>query len=171
MQQMQPSALSAPRLRWHTRWAPRWAAFLLSAVATASIAFWALKWPLPQAHADSSQLSLAGSQIGPVNPMAAARLMGAGQSNSSADAAPARSVQTVNAASRMHLAGVASTPRGMGMALIAIDGKPARPFAVGSLVDGGLRLLAVTSTQTSLGPAADAPATLVLQLPQRKSGP
>jgi general secretion pathway protein C len=174
MQQMQPRTSLAPRQGWSQRWLPRLAAFVLSAVATASIAFWALKWPLSQPRTDTSQLSLPGSQIGSANPQASGRLMGALQPNLPGDAPPTRSMQAVNAASRLHLAGVVSTHREAGMALIAIDGKPARPFAVGTVVDGNLRLLGVTRTQASLGPALDAPASLVLQLPQQpgqKPGP
>jgi general secretion pathway protein C len=51
------------------------------------------------------------------------------------------------------------------MALIAVDGKPARPFRVGATIDEGLVLQAVEGRRARLGPGVDAPSTLTLELP------
>jgi general secretion pathway protein C len=51
-----------------------------------------------------------------------------------------------------------------GIALIAIDDKPARPFIAGSRIDERLVLKTVSQRSASLGPA-DGPATVVLEIP------
>jgi general secretion pathway protein C len=69
-------------------------------------------------------------------------------------------------ASRFRLIGVmspkttAQTPprnaergRGQGIALIAVDGKPPRPYRVGAALDDALVLLSVTPRSASIGPA------------------
>lgn len=53
---------------------------------------------------------------------------------------------------------------GHGYALIAVDGKPARAFAVGASVDSGLVLQAVSLRSASIGPAQGTTA-LQLELP------
>lgn len=52
----------------------------------------------------------------------------------------------------------------IGYALIAVDGKPARPFAVGATVDSGLVLQSVSLRTAAIGPAEGAPA-LRLEMP------
>lgn len=51
-----------------------------------------------------------------------------------------------------------------GYALIAVDGKPARAFAVGSSLDAGLVLQSVSLRTASIGPAEGAPA-VKLEMP------
>ena len=54
---------------------------------------------------------------------------------------------------------------GAGAALIAVDGRPPKPFAVGSAVEAGLVLQSVEGRRARLGPAPGAPAALTLELP------
>jgi len=58
---------------------------------------------------------------------------------------------------------VAGTP-GPGYALIAVDGKPARAYAVGATLDSGLVLQAVSLRSASIGPAQGA-TSVKLELP------
>jgi general secretion pathway protein C len=51
-----------------------------------------------------------------------------------------------------------------GVALIAVDGKPAKPFAVGARLDPELVLQSVSLRTASLGPASGAP-TVKLEMP------
>jgi general secretion pathway protein C len=51
-----------------------------------------------------------------------------------------------------------------GYALIAVDGKPARPFAVGAALDSGLVLQAVSLRTASIGPV-DGAAAVKLEMP------
>lgn len=53
---------------------------------------------------------------------------------------------------------------GSGFALIAVDGKPPRAFAVGATLDSGLVLQAVSLRTASIGPAQGAP-SVKLELP------
>ena len=70
-------------------------------------------------------------------------------------------------ASRFKLLGVAAPRRGgdrNGLALIAVDGKPARSFAVGAAVDGEMLLQSVHARGAQLG-ARGAAAQVTLELP------
>ena len=76
----------------------------------------------------------------------------------------------VVAESRFRLVGVVA-PRGgqangraSGLALISVDGKPARTVAVGREVEPGLRLLSVSQRQADLGAGGSAP-RIALTLP------
>lgn len=66
---------------------------------------------------------------------------------------------------RFKLIGLVRGAGGPDVALIAIDGQPARAWRVGTEVDEGLRLLAVEPRQARLGPAGG-PASLTLSLPE-----
>ena len=70
------------------------------------------------------------------------------------------------ASSRFHLLGVVAPKAagGPGVALIAVEDKPARAFRVGAVVDGDLVLQAVQARGIELGPRGGAPA-MRLELP------
>ena len=71
-------------------------------------------------------------------------------------------------ASRFALIGVlAGRSSGGGAALIAVDGKPAKPFRVGTAVDEGLVLQSLDPRQARLGASVDGPATLTLDMPAK----
>jgi general secretion pathway protein C len=144
--------------------AARWFAFVIWAAVAASVVAWGLQLasspqPVP-AHtvpvADSGArrgdlLQLLGREAAPVR---------------AAAAAPTATSQS----SRFRLLGVVA-PRGdpeseAGLALIAVDGKPARPVRVGGNVEEGLLLLGVHRRGASLGPQEGAP-TVTLELPER----
>ena len=67
--------------------------------------------------------------------------------------------------SRMTLVGVVADAHSAGVALIAVDGKPAKPFRVGATVDGSLVLQSVGARKATLGADRDAVAPVVLELP------
>jgi general secretion pathway protein C len=71
-------------------------------------------------------------------------------------------------ASRFQLLGVMAGESSQGAALIAVDGKVAKPFRVGSLVVDGLVVQSAQGRRVSLGAAMDGPSTLVLELPAKK---
>ena len=73
------------------------------------------------------------------------------------------------ASSRFKLIGVmapkvSQAASGYGLALIAVDGKPARAYAVGSLLDSDLVLQSVSMRSASLGPA-QGNRSVLLELP------
>ena len=77
------------------------------------------------------------------------------------------------ASSRFKLIGVMA-PRnpvvqaepGQGVALIAVDGKPAKPYAVGARLDSDIVLQSVGLRTASLGPAQGGRSSVVLELPK-----
>jgi general secretion pathway protein C len=141
-----------------SRWAVRGANFLLWALVALSAAFWGLRLAAnPSGGATAAPLPRAAA---PADPALVARLLGA-SAQSAAAAAPVASL-----ASRLALVGVVDGGAQRGAALIAVDGKPARPFRVGSQVDEGLWLRSVQGRQAALAASANGPAVLTLELPQ-----
>ena len=63
------------------------------------------------------------------------------------------------------LAVLAGTASGGGAALIAVDGKPPKPFRVGASVDDGLVLQSLNRREARLGPAPTGDSTLTLVVP------
>ncbi len=57
-----------------------------------------------------------------------------------------------------------AAPSGGGVALIAVDGKPARPYRIGAALDDGLVLQALGRRSASIGPPGGA-ASMLLELP------
>jgi general secretion pathway protein C len=138
----------------------RWMAFTVWAAVAASAVFWGLKFfaqaaPAP-AHAGvtAPTMALKGDLT---------RLLGVDPPPKAIDAAP-----VVAESARFQLVGVVS-PRGaaapgQGVALIAVDGKPARAYKVGAVVDGSQVLQAVQARGASLGPRGGATA-ISLEIP------
>ncbi|WP_298932893.1 type II secretion system protein N [uncultured Ramlibacter sp.] len=137
-------------------WVVRGASFLLWALVAGSAVFWALRLAAsPSGGAVAAPLPRA---VAPADAALVARLLGA-SAQSAATAAPVASL-----ASRFALVGVVAGAQ-RGAALIAVDGKPARPFRVGSQIDEGLWLLSVQGQQAALAASANGPAVLTLELP------
>lgn len=136
----------------------RLAAFVTWALVAASAVYWGLKLFVTPLGAPSHATTVAAAPLrGDLS-----RVFGAPPADEPAAAAPAPAV-----ASRFQLIGVAAPREGQagpGVALIAIDGKPARPYRVGALVDGDWHLQAIRSRGISLGPSGGA-AALSLELP------
>jgi general secretion pathway protein C len=141
----------------------RIAAFVIWAAVAASVVFWAMRlWvqgaPVP---ANTTVVSTASAFNGDLG-----RVLGV-------DAAPAEVPATAEAPrapadARFRLIGVVA-PRPaaastQGLALIAMDGKPAKAYRVGTEVDGDLVLQAVHARGASLGPRGQA-AVVDLTLP------
>ncbi len=127
------------------------------ALAAASVAYWGLRLSGPGAGP-------AVPTVAPTPPVpdaqALARLLGAVRTQ-----APV----VAPASSRFTLVGVlAGRESGGGAALIAVDGKPPRPYRVGAALDGGLVLQSLGPRQARLGASMDGPAALTLEMPQRK---
>ena len=130
-------------------------------VSTVPLAFSAVTWGLRwSATGESpSYASVATQALPEVDVSAAARSLGAASAPTAA--APAL-------ASRFQLQGVMSGASGAGIALMTVDGKPAKPFRVGAVVADGLVLQSADGRRISLGAAVDGPQALVLELPAKK---
>lgn len=140
------------------KWWARSFTGLIWAVAAASVVAWGLRLSAVSA---STRLPAPAPLPGDITPDASAlaRVLGA------VAAAPDAVVQA-GAASRYALVGVVAARSQQGAALIAVDGKPPRPYRVGGKVDDGLVLQAVEPRRARLGPDTGAPASLTLELPQ-----
>ncbi len=140
-------------------WWPRLATFVLSLLAAGSVVYWGLKL-----SASSRPVAVQPAQAaGPAaaDPGALARLLGGG-AQPAATAAPVAS-----ASSRFALTGIVTEGTHAGAALIAVDGKPAKPFRVGARVDDNLVLQSVAPRSVNLGAQADGPASITLELPRK----
>lgn len=82
-------------------------------------------------------------------------------------AAPAQSTSG-SVASRFVLVGVMDGGPAQGVALISVDGKPAKPYRVGQSVSENLVVVATGPKKAELGPQVGASSTLVLDLPVKK---
>lgn len=130
---------------------------LIWAAVLAAAAYWGLRLftratPVP----DNAVVALAAAPSG----ASLVRLLGTPPPQPVVEAAP------VVADSRFRLLGVVAPRAGQssGLALISVDGKPARAVAVGREIEPGLRLLTVGQRQAELGAARGTPG-ITLALP------
>jgi general secretion pathway protein C len=121
-----------------TRWTSLAASFLSAAVLCGVIAYWAMILSAPRiAIAPAGSLIDRGapSDLGP-----AQRLFGQIAGAAAASATAATNITVIGI--------VASTRNGS--AILAIDGKPARPVGVGEELEPGLKLTSVSATEVVL---------------------
>ena len=128
-----------------------WGAVAFSAVT------WGLRWSATGTN--PSNTTAAAQALPEVDVSAAARSLGA---------APVQAAAAPTLASRFQLQGVMSGGPNAGAALIAVDGKPAKPFRVGAVVADGLVLQSAEGRRISLGASMDGAQTLLLELPAKK---
>ncbi|MEI8170521.1 MAG: type II secretion system protein N [Rhodoferax sp.] len=136
-------------------WGLRAVTFVLAALAAASATFWGLKWNATAPAQPSAALAFA--EAPQADPQVVARLLGGGRTA----AAPVEA-----AANRFKLIGVVADLAKGGYALIAIDGKPAKPYRVGAQLDDALVLQSVSARSAALATSVDAPASVLLELPK-----
>jgi general secretion pathway protein C len=96
-----------------------------------------------------------------VDSKAVAKLLGATDNAAAKPTNPPASTKFV-------LFGLANSAGGKGIALIALDGKPAKPYRVGSLVADDLVLKSISKTGVMLATSLKAPDGVTLELPERK---
>ena len=128
-----------------------WGAVAFSAVT------WGLRWSATGAA--PSNATTAAQALPEVDVSAAARSLGA---------APVQAAAAPTLASRFQLQGVMAGGPDVGAALIAVDGKPAKPYRVGAVVADGMVLQSAQGRRVTLGAAIDGPQALVLELPAKK---
>jgi general secretion pathway protein C len=140
---------------FQNRWAVRSATFLLWVLVAASAAYWVLKLsrPSPVVVAPVTPPAV------PIDPAAVARLLG----YTPVEAPGA--VVAASLASRFTLTGVVASRSRAGAALIAVDGRPPRPFRVGAALDDAIVLQSVECRRAVLAASLDGPALLTLELP------
>ncbi len=142
-------------------WLIRLLTFALAALAAASAAYWALKWPGASTPLRSS---ISAPQIQPIDSAKIAQLLGARQ-GAPGDAAPVASAQSNYKLQGVIALGGPGKSTASGSALIAVQGAPAKPYRVGDSVAEGLVLQSVKARSVGLGPSLQDAATLTLELP------
>lgn len=145
---------------FYVRWWLPLATFLATALAAGSAAFWGLK--LMAAPVQGGGPSLVATAQAAVDPFVVGRALGGGQNPAVSLSVPAPDAS----ASRFKLAGVVADKHARGYALIAVDGKPARPFQVGSPVSEALLLQSVSKTGAMLAASLDGPMAVQLDMPK-----
>ena len=145
--------------RSHQPWGVRLGALAIWALAAASAAYWGLRLT---ARPPGMPAPTAAPAPVAADMQAMARLLGAVTAQTpQAAAAPV--------SSRFALVGVlAGQQGGSGAALIAVDGKPAKPYRVGATVDAGLVLQSLGPRQARLGAGQEGVTTVTLEMPVRK---
>lgn len=136
-------------------------ALLVWAAVAASLAFWGLRWMARPAAVPPGTSSVALSGTAPRGDVT--RLLSPPANAADEPSAPS---QQAMLASRLQLVGVVA-PRqggGGGIALLVVDGKPARAFKTGHAIDGDLILQSVTQQGVQIGPSGG-PAAVNLSLP------
>lgn len=142
-----------------TTWTVRGATFALWLLAAACAAFWGLRLGAAPGAAAPLAARAGGSLV--VEPGAIAGLLGGVPAAPGAAAAPQTSL-----ASRFQLVGVAARAySGAGAAIIAVDGKPGKPYRVGHSVEEGLVLQSVQGRQAVLAGQPGGQPVLTLELP------
>jgi general secretion pathway protein C len=137
------------------KWILRSSTLLVWALAAACAVFWGLKLFAP--GPGPVVAPVAWAEPAAVDAAAVARLLGAPQGAPVAVAAAA-------VPSRYALQGVLAGRQSGGAALIAVDGKPARPVRVGAVVEEGLVLQSVQGRKALLGADRQGPATVTLEM-------
>lgn len=142
-----------------SRWVPRVTTLLVWALVAGSLTLWWLRLAVQVPPAPP--VTAVALPAPPSDPAALARALGVREQA----AAPQTPAPTE--ASRFALLGVAARAHN-GAALIAIDGKPPKPFRVGAKVEEGLILQSVSSRRAVLAAAPDGPPSMTLELPPRR---
>ena len=145
--------------RSHQPWGVRLGTLAIWALAAASAAYWGLRLT---ARPPGMPAPTAAPAPVAADMQAMARLLGAVTAQPpQAAAAPV--------SSRFALVGVlAGQQGGSGAALIAVDGKPAKPYRGGATVDAGLVLQSLGPRQARLGAGQEGVTTVTLEMPVRK---
>ena len=144
-----------------------WLPALVTTAVWAVLGLSAVAWGLALWPSDSQPLAVSLASV-EVTPMPVLQAADIAKVLGSSSAAPASSpVAAAPTAVGMSLLGVAMAGKANAIAIISLDGQPAKPFHVGATVSTGLVLQAVTSTQALLGSALKSPTLSTLELPKR----
>lgn len=147
------------------QWVSRGVTFLLGAFAAASVVFWVLKLSSP---AGSEPVAAVESAAPVADPAAFVKALGG-----RLVVEPTVEATPVASNSRLLLVGVVSTASQRGAALIAVDGKPAKPYVVGSTIEGAWVLRSVQARRAVLAEVAagEKPSAgsteVVLEMPEK----
>jgi len=146
-------------------WMIRLSTLAVWLLAVASAVYWVLKFvPSPSAPANAAVVG--GLTTMQPDSSALARGLGGGLVAVTAAAQNAPVVSTIDAA-RFVLTGIVTGQgKQQNLALIAMDGKPARPYKVGAELTEGVVLVSVNRYEVGLATSADTAPGATLQIPR-----
>lgn len=143
-------------------WPSRVLTFLLWLIVFFSAAYWIL------AIVGMSGSPVRASALAPTPPTSASddllRVLGPETATSGGSQSGAPVVTQASPPARMQLLGVVADRRHAGVALIALDGQPARPYRVGSVLEGGYKLISVSLRSAQLSPESGGDVRITLEL-------
>lgn len=142
-----------------SKWGLRAITLVVWGMAAASAAYWGLRL---SAGGQLASIAPAASSAPAIDALALARILGV---TASAQPVPQ---PAISMASRFALQGVVAGAPGGGAALISVDGKPAKPFRVGSAIEDGLVLKTATAREVTLAATRDGPTLVTLEMPLLK---
>lgn len=138
----------------------RWpTALVWGLVGFSSVAWWLQVRTTHAANTLAPPAAMAATS--PPDTGAIARLLGAGARSNTVAAAVAPP-----ASSRFVIVGIAASGANS-VALIAVDGKPAKPFVVGAEATSGWVIKSISGRRVELGTSLQAPVSLTLELPAK----
>jgi general secretion pathway protein C len=146
----------------------RLATFLVWLLAALCCVYWALKFVRGSVAPLSAAVAAPASSVGAVDTQSLAIGLGGGKAPAGSSPTEAPAAPSALQAARFLLTGVVvqKTRASSGVALIAVDGKPPRPYRVGSQLTDGVVLHSVAVGKALLSSAMDAAPSLTLDLPQ-----
>lgn len=146
----------------------RFATFFVWLLAAGCAVYWALQFVRGPVAPPSATASESSTGIGTVDAQALALGLGGGKAPAGSSPTEAPAAPSALQAARFLLTGVVvqKTRASSGVALIAVDGKPPRPYRVGSQLTDGVVLHSVAVGKALLSSTMDAAPSLTLDLPQ-----
>jgi general secretion pathway protein C len=141
-------------------WTVRFITFLLWALAAGSAAFWILQNMNANVPSAAIAITQASEALEPNLTPRVASALGAKDLATPAEAGNLSALQT-----RLQLQGVLAVGTTRGAALISIDGKPAKPYPVGSAIEEGLEVTSVAARSASIG--KNGTTAFTLELPNK----
>ena len=151
-----------------SQWPPRVMAFLLWTLAALAATYWLMK-SIGLAEAPVRAGTIA-AHAPTVNSADLTRVLGPPALTPATAATTAAAELANHPASKMRLLGVVAGRRNAGVALIALEGQPARPYRVGSQVTADYRLTRVATRSATLATSAAGAALITLELAPNPAG-
>jgi general secretion pathway protein C len=129
-------------------WAPRILTLLAWALAAWSVTYWGLQF---QGAAPSAAApALPPAQALAAEPADVAKVFGPAIETKAPEPVAVAVVAVVDPSTRFSLSGVVASRAPGGVALLSVEGRPARPYRVGAIIDDAYTLKSVTSRSAVL---------------------
>jgi len=125
----------------------------MAAMVTASASYWGVRCFLQERPLPMAAEAYLSESLPEMEPQQLALLLGA--------------QQTGQLQRRLSLLGVVTQAGGRGVALLSVEGRPVKPYRVGSQVGPGLVLQSLAPRRAMLAASLEGPVLMTLDLPAR----